>query len=202
MFLVGTRVPEATIRDWIRNAGPFGPLLFIFLIWLTNICAPLSASPFLFAGFYLFGQMIVFYAFVAAIVASISNFWIAKIWGRSIVEKLAGKDSLGKVDKLADNYGYPSLFIFRVFLVQFHDVISYFFGLTDMKFTNYFTISTLGLIPGTLILYFISTQTHNPLSFTILNLVIACVSLSTYILIVKLKNKRKLQKEIESKKSS
>jgi len=190
MYFIGTRVPETTIRDVIKNAGPFGVIILIFLFWTSNVIAPLSGSPFLYAGFYMYGQMVVFYAFIAAVIASVTNFWIAKKWGRSIVKKLAGSDSLEKVDKLAQNYGLQSLFIFRLFLKEFHDVISYAFGLTKMKFTSYFIVSTLGMIPATFIWYLISLKINNPLHFTVASWLIAYISLTVYILWLKLKKRK------------
>lgn len=185
MYYIGTRVPETTIREFIRGAGSFGVVILILLLWLTNVVAPLSGSPFLYAGFYMYGQTAVFYAFIAAVIASISNFWIAKIWGRSLVEKLAGVNGLKKVDDLSKNYGKQTLFIFRLFLKEFHDVISYAFGLTKMKFSTYFVVSTLGMIPATVIWYLIALNIKDPLTFTAVSWVIAYVSLTTYILWVK-----------------
>jgi uncharacterized membrane protein YdjX (TVP38/TMEM64 family) len=191
-YVIGQRVPEQTIRNTVSNAGPFGVVILIFLFWISNVIAPLSGSPFLYAGFYVYGQAVVIYAFIAAVIASITNFWIAKIWGRPIVVKLVGADGLKKVDELTMNYGHQTLFIFRLFLKEFHDVISYAFGLTKMRFVPYFVISTLGMIPATFIWYLISLKIHDAVSFTAISWVVAYISLTTYILWVKfLKKKRK-----------
>ena len=188
-YLIGTNIPEQTIREVIKNAGPLGPVVLIFLIWTTNVIAPLGATPFLFAGFYLYGQAVVIYGSAAAVIASVTNFWIARIWGRSIVEKLAGIDSLEKIDSLTSNYGLQALFICRVLLSQFHDIISYAFGLTKLKFLPYFIVSTLGTIPGTILWYYLSTKLNNPLAFTALTLLIAYVSLASYVLWLKITKK-------------
>ncbi len=182
IYVVGTMIPETTIREIVSSAGPFSVLVLIFLIWLTNIIAPLSAAPFLFAGFYLFGPTVVIYAYIAAFIASITNFWIARIWGRSLVERLAGQDSLKTIDKLTKNYGFQTLIITRIFLSQFYDVISYLFGLTSMRFTPYLIISTLGTIPGSVLWYFLSTKINNPLAFTVISITFSYSFLSIYII--------------------
>lgn len=191
MFFIGTKVPESSIRSMIERAGPWGVILLIFCLWITNVAAPLSGSPFLYAGFYSYGQMLVFYAFIAAVIASVTNFWIAKIWGRKVVIKLAGEDGLDKIDGFTKDYGVQSLLIFRLFLKEFHDVISYAFGLTDMKFKTYFIVSTLGMIPATLIWYLISLKVRDPLTFTTVSWVFAYISLTTYIIWVKIKKRKK-----------
>ncbi len=191
MIIIGARVPEETIRRIIEDAGPLGVMLLIFFLWVTNVAAPLSGSPFLFAGFYVYGQMSVVYAFTAAVLASITNFWIAKIWGRRVVKKLAGEDGLEKIDELASNYGLQTLFVFRLFLKEFHDVISYAFGLTKLGFIPYFVVSTLGMIPATVIWYLISLRIRNAVTFTVVSWVIAYISLTVYVVWVKFRKRKK-----------
>jgi len=186
IFLVRVQVPEATIRNSIHNAGPFGVLLLILFFWISHVIAPLSGSPFLFVGFYLYGQTVVIYTLIAALIASVTNFWIARIWGRSLVKHLAGDNALEKIDKFTKDYGLQTLFVFRLFLGGFHDVISYAFGLTTLKFWTYFTVSTLGMIPSTILWYFVSSKIKSPLSFTIISWIIAYITLSVYILHKKL----------------
>lgn len=181
IYLIGTRVPEETIRLFVKNAGASGPIVLIILFWSTNIVAPLSAAPFLFAGYYLFGKTVIIYSLIAAVFASVSNFWIAKIWGRRVVEKLTGPNGLKKVDNLAENYGPKTLFILRLFLWQYHDVISYTFGLTKIGFTQYLIISIAGMIPGSLLWYYLSSKTKSALIFTLLTFIIACTFLTVYI---------------------
>lgn len=191
IYLVGSNIPEATIREVVKSAGPFGIVLLIFLIWVSNVFAPLSATPFLFAGFYLYGPIVTVYSYVAAFIASITNYWIARIWGRSVVIKLVGEDNLKKVDLLASSYGLQTLFIVRVFLGQFHDVASYLFGLTKIKFYPYLIVSTLGTIPGGLLWYFISTKINNPVTFTIFTFILAYAFLAGYFLWAKITKKFK-----------
>lgn len=190
-YFIGTQIPEDTVRKIVENSGLFGPLILIILVWITNIIAPLGASPFLFAGFYLYGNLIVIFAFIAAMMAAITNFWIAKVWGRSLVVKITGEEELEKIDRLTDNYGYQTLLIVRVFLREFHDVISYVFGLTKIKFIPYFIISFLGMIPGTLIWYYLSSKISNPFIFTLLSISFAYLFLMLYFAWIKLTKKER-----------
>jgi len=191
LFLIGRLVPEQSLRMVIEKAGPWGVIVLIFSLWITNVIAPLSGSPFLFVGFYSYGQMSVVYAFIAAVIASITNFWIARIWGRNLVIKLAGEKNLEKIDSLTKDYGLQTLFIFRVFLKEFHDVISYAFGLTNLKFKPYFLISTLGMIPATFIWYLISLKIRDPLTFTTVSWIFAYFSLIVYFAWIKLRKRKK-----------
>lgn len=180
MIIIGSKIPEATIRSIMVSAGPWGVVLLIFCLWITNVAAPLSGSPFLFAGFYLYGQMSVVYAFIAAVIASVTNFWIGRIWGRKVVEKLAGLDALEKIDGLTKDYGLQTLFVFRLFMKEFHDVISYAFGLTNLRFSQYFIVSTLGMIPATIIWYLISLKVTDAVTFTAISWIFAYASGTIY----------------------
>lgn len=191
LYFISIQVPEENIRKIVQNLDPFGPIVLILLFWLTNIIAPLGATPFIFAGFYLYGQMIVIIAFTAAVLAMITNYWIARIWGRSLVVKLAGSENLERIDRLTDSYGYQTLFIIRLFLKEFHDVVSYVFGLTKIKFIPYFIISVIGMIPGTIIWYYLSSLISNPLIFTLLSIGIANLFLITYLIWIKITKKEK-----------
>lgn len=170
IYLIGKSISEENIRQIINNAGPMGPVVFILLMLLTYILAPLSGTPVLFIGFYAFGQNVIFYASVAAFFASITNFWISRIWGRSIVKKLIGKEEVHKVDKFTQNYGLLALFISRIFLKGFHDIISYAAGLTSIKFSRYLLVSTIGMIPGVSIWYILASFIDDPVSFTIVTI--------------------------------
>lgn len=192
VYLAGSNIPQETIRQFIKGAGPLGILVFILLTWSTFVIAPLSGAPFLFAGYYLFGQNVIIYTTVAAWIASITNFLIAKRFGRRLVVKLAGPDGLKKVDELTIDYGLPALFITRICLVHFHDVVSYAFGLTRLKFVPYIAVSTLGLIPGTVIWYFLSSKVHDPIRFFGLSLILGYIFLSLYLIGRKLTKKKKL----------
>ncbi len=186
IYTVSQNISENTIREIVKNAGPFGVVILIFLIWLTNVFAPLGAAPFIYAGFYLYGPKVTIYSYIAAFIASITNFWIARLWGQFLVTKLVGKDNFERVDKFAGNYGLKTLFITRIFLGQFHDIISYIFGLTSIKFYPYILVSTLGSIPGSLLWFFIATKTNNPVSFMTVTVIITYGFLASYFLWMKL----------------
>lgn len=115
IFLVSRSIPQENIRFFMAGLGILGPVVFVFLMMLTYIIAPVSASPLLFAGFYLFGRDVVIYSVAAAFISSIINFWIAKIWGRSPVEKFVGRKNIERLDKVTVDYGLQALFLIRVF---------------------------------------------------------------------------------------
>lgn len=181
-YLISRSISEDELRLLIVDAGSLGPVIFILLSLLTNILAPLSGTPILFAGYYAFGINVIFLATIAGLISFVINFWIARRWGRSIVQKLAGKESMWKIDKLVQNYGLITLILLRLFQGGIGDFVSYAAGLTSMRFWPYIVVSILAAIPGTVLWYYISLQVDTPTSFTILTLLMAAVFSLVFIL--------------------
>lgn len=175
LYLISIKIPQEAIRSFIDSFGPFGPAVFIITMLLTFIFAPLSGSPLLFVGFLLFGRNVIWYTMVSALLASITNFWIARVWGRPLIGKFVGEENIKKIDKLSQNYGLGMLFILRIFQGGIGEFVSYAAGLTSIKFTSYILVSTLGMIPGTVIWYLLSSIISSPLEFTILSTFMAFI---------------------------
>jgi len=171
LFWISVSVPKQTIENLIGSAGIFAPLVYIFLILLTFIIAPLSGSPIVFAGFYIFGHKVVFLNLVASTISTVVNFWVARIWGRNLVRKFVGENNINRIDELARNYGLTVLIVLRIFQGSIHDFVSFAAGLTEIKFWPYFIISVL--VPGTLLWYLVALQVDTPVQFIILIWVIA-----------------------------
>lgn len=189
LYLLSSFIPESTLKEFIRDAGMFAPLAYFLLTLFSFVFAPLSSSPLIFAGFYLLGQQIIFLNILATIIASIINFWIARTWGRNLVAKLVGKSSIEEIDKFSGKYGLQALFVLRVFQGGIHDFISYAAGLTSIKFLPYFIISIIGMVPGYLIWYALSTKVQNPLIFTLLTLFLTITFSALYIFALYLQRK-------------
>jgi len=180
LYLLSRLIPAEEIERIIIEAGPLAPIVYIFISLLTYIIAPLSGTPVAFVGFHIFGSDVVIFHTISAFISFSINFGIARIWGRGLVEKIAGKESTGKIDNFINKKGYLSLFIIRVFLATYHDFISYAYGLTNIKYFPYIIISTIGLIPGYIIWYWIAQQSSSALTFTIHTFVVCGVFIGIY----------------------
>lgn len=189
IYLLSTSISREALQDTLQSWGALGPLIFGLLMLITYVFAPLSGTPFILAGFYLYGPKVVFFTSIAAWISSIINFWIARQWGRPLVGKLVGVRNIKKIDKLTKNYGLLFLFFLRVFIGSFHDFVSYAAGLTPMKFSRYFLATTLGMIPGTLLWYGLSLRANNPLEFVLLSLALIFIFAAIFFLSQKITKK-------------
>jgi uncharacterized membrane protein YdjX (TVP38/TMEM64 family) len=168
MFLLSRSAPEQEVRALITRAGPWGPGLLVALLLVTYIVVPFSSSPLVLAGFYAFGTQVVIYTATASWISSVTNFWIARMLGRSAVERMIGAERTRVVDRMTGRYGLATLLFLRVFETELHKLISFAFGLTSIEFVPYLTVSTLGMVPGTFVWYWLASRVDHPLLFTIL----------------------------------
>ncbi len=161
--------PEEYVQEVIFKAGPLGPLVYILLSIAVYIFAPFLAPPLVYVGYYAFSRNVVWYASIASFICFFTNFWIARLWGRSWVERMVGKSVMKKVDLTSKNYGLTTLFFLRVFQGGMNDVISYVGGLTTIPFRSYLIVSTFGLLPGAVLWYWLSLAVHDSVEFFVVS---------------------------------
>jgi uncharacterized membrane protein YdjX (TVP38/TMEM64 family) len=181
IYLIGITVPEMTLRSTIADAGLLGPLAFVGLMLSAYVVAPMGNAPVLFAGFYAFGQAVVFYATVAALVAAVVNFWIGRKLGRAAVRRLVGEARLRKLDEVAMHHGLPSLIVMRILLGSMNELISYAAGLTSMTFAVYMAGTVVGLAGNALIWYLVALYASDPVAFTALSIGTAGALSTTFL---------------------
>lgn len=154
IYFLSSRIKTEEFTQLIEKAGFLGPVVFIFAMASTYVIAPLSGTPFYFGGYLFFQNKVQIYNYLASVLAATINFWLAKKWGRGLVTKLVGGKNMDKVDQFTEDYGLKSLILLRVFQGQFHDFISYGFGLTKMRYLPFMIVSALAPIPWLLLWQF------------------------------------------------
>lgn len=182
IYYVSQSVDPAQIKSLVQKAGFFGPLVVILLTVIAAIFAPLSATPISFVGFILYGPFVVFLLTIAALISAIINFYISRKWGRPLVKRFVGEENILSIDKFTSEYGVLGLFLMRVFLGGFHDFVSYAMGLTNMRFSLYYLVTILGIIPGALLQYFVAINSNTPVAFLVISYLVATVFVGVYLI--------------------
>lgn len=182
LYFLGKEIPEQTIQRLVQGTGSWAPVFFILLHSISIIIAPISGLPFLVAGFYLFGETTIIYMYFSAVVGFVVNFYIAKRWGRSLVVRLIGRESIDKVDKLAREYGVITLLFLRLLWGGIADYVSYAYGLTSMKFKTYILISTIASIPSWVFWYYVASQILSVEQFLLVTYILTFLGAGTFLL--------------------
>lgn len=186
IYFLGKSISPEVIQNFVQNSGGFGPIIVILLALVAYTFAPLSGSPVLVAGYYLYGVNVIWLMNAAAVISYAINFWIARKLGRPYIGKLVGQENAERIDKFTKNRGLETLFLLRIFAGGFHDFISYAWGLTAVKFKDYFVTSVVAAIPGTLFWYFISLSTDSIEEFLVVNFALLGIFLFVWFLINRL----------------
>ena len=78
-------------------------------------------------------------------------FFIARVLGRDVVEKITGKGAIKTVDVFFERYGKNTILICRLLPFVSFDFVSYAAGLTGMGFWGFFLATGVGQLPATLV---------------------------------------------------
>jgi uncharacterized membrane protein YdjX (TVP38/TMEM64 family) len=139
--------PESVV-SFVNSFGIFAELIFILLVILECVVAPIPAIVLYVAGGVLFGA---FYGgvltLIGNLIGSLIAFYIARRYGRDFVEKRVNKDLRIKFDKFSEKYGIFALFILRINPLTSSDLFSYVAGLSKMKIWSFLLGTGLGLAP-------------------------------------------------------
>jgi len=137
LIILSKYIPYEDIQSFITDAGIWAPIIYILVMIIGQIFAPISTAALFAAGFYLFGNWVFLYSFIIGMAASIINFTIARKFGWVVVRKLVGDKGSAYIERLLDRFGNKSLYVIRILSFTVNDFMSYAFGFTSMKFFHY-----------------------------------------------------------------
>lgn len=142
----------AAVRDYILSYGAWAPVVSAGLMVLQALLAFLPSFILTFANGLAFGALWggLLSLFSAALAAGIS-FGISHALGRTVVEAMVGKQSLGAADSWFERYGAYAVLVARLIPVVSFDAISYAAGLTRMGFLRFLLATTVGMAPATFV---------------------------------------------------
>ena len=143
------------IREWIRDLGPWGPILLILVLAFAMVVAPIPNPPFMIAAGIAWGTFLgVVYAVIGQLLGSMIIFVLSRRFGRRFIPRLVGAEAAERIDKLALQMGPQLVFWWRMMPVSF-DFAAYAAGLTTMSFRKFVLLVGLGsIVPTTVVVSF------------------------------------------------
>jgi uncharacterized membrane protein YdjX (TVP38/TMEM64 family) len=126
------------IQQYVASFGALAPLAFFLLQFFQVIVSPIPGNVTTIAGGLLFGFFPAFLiSTVAIFLGSIGAFGLGKIFGRPLVERIAGKDAVEKYMNTVSSRQRIVLII--MFLMPFFpdDILCLIAGLSAMKFRSF-----------------------------------------------------------------
>lgn len=140
------------VKDFVASYGAYAAVISFLLMVLQSIAAPLPAFLLTFANANLFGWWKgAILSWSSAMAGAAVCFFIARILGRDVAEKLTSKAGLNQIDTFFEKYGKNTILICRLLPFISFDIVSYAAGLTSMSFGSFFLATGLGQLPATIV---------------------------------------------------
>lgn len=131
------------------DSGAWAPLLIMGALVLAVVIGPIPTIPITVASGVLFGPWLGFaYAVIGALVGAAASFWIARLAGRPLVERLL-RGHIAFCAQCSDQLLFWVVLACRLVPVISFAFVSYGAGLTAMTARAYLLATTIGMIPMT-----------------------------------------------------
>ena len=141
------------VRDFVASYGAYAGCNLIFTDDLSVYCSTASGifthirkceSVWMVAGSNPFLEQVPWQERLVC-------FYIARILGRDVAEKLTSKSGLDQIDTFFERYGKNTILICRLLPFISFDIVSYAAGLTSMSFMSFFIATGIGQLPATIV---------------------------------------------------
>ncbi len=180
-----SRVDVDAAREYILSFGIWAPVVSFFLMVFQSVAAPLPAFVITFANAGLFGWIKgAALSWTSAMVGAILCFAIARLYGRSVVEKFTTRRALKEVDIFFEKYGKWAVLIARLLPFVSFDIVSYAAGLTAMGWWEFIWATGLGQLPATLVYSYVGDMLVGSVRNVVFGLLIL-FALTTLIIMVR-----------------
>lgn len=141
------------IRELLKQAGPFGPLVFIGVQALQVVFAPIPGEATGFIGGFLFGAPLGFLlSTIGLTLGSIAAFLLGRLLEEKFVVKVVSPATMERFDFLMEHQGALVAFFLFLFPGFPKDYLCFVLGLSPMSFRVFVVIVIIGRLPGTLML--------------------------------------------------
>ena len=149
--VLGSANVDAVI-EYIRSFGAWAMVFSFCLMVFSSLIAPLPAFMITLSNAAIFGWWQgAILSWSSAMVGAALCFCVARGLGRDVVEKFAGKGALAGVENYFEKYGTKTILVCRLLPFVSFDAVSYFAGLTPMKFVPFFLATGIGQTPATIV---------------------------------------------------
>ena len=152
IFDVSLDFDAEPFREWVEDWGVWGPIVFITVMALSVLFAPVPNAPIFIAAGLVWGPFLgSVYSMAGMMWGSAMAFGVARRLGRRHLPRLVGSKAAARLDDLSTRMGGRLIFWSRMLPAVNFDWISFIAGLTAIGFWRFFAFSFLGMLTPTII---------------------------------------------------
>lgn len=196
-YLYTKNITPTVLREYFMKLGPWAFIIYIIaytvrpiVFFPTSIMTPLSAL--------LFGPFLGWiFTYIGETLSATVAFFIARYFGKNLVEKFEKGDSEKKNNKLTnfiikykeklENNGFETVLFLRLVPLFPFDFVNYACGLSKIPYRTYLIATLIGVIPGLTAYIFLGGSLMNP--YLLIPTVLAFVGLTFLARYLKKKKK-------------
>jgi uncharacterized membrane protein YdjX (TVP38/TMEM64 family) len=137
--------------EWLERIGPWGPAA-LAAIYIPATLLAFPGSLLTLAGGFIFGiWRTVIAVSIGSTLGASAAFLLGRFLLRDVVaERVARRPAFAAIDGAVADRGFPVVFLIRLSPLLPFNLLNYAFGLTRVRFRDYFFGSWLGMLPGTI----------------------------------------------------
>jgi uncharacterized membrane protein YdjX (TVP38/TMEM64 family) len=159
-----------TLRSMILSFGPFAPIASIFLNIAQAVVAPVPGFVVPFVNGAVFGTwqgMLI--TWIGGVAAASTCFWIARTFGKNFAHKICSQFKMAEtLNTKLERHAFPALIMARLVPGVPFDFLSYFVGLTRVRFTPFAVATAIGSAPHAYLYAFMGNSLEIPIWMGIL----------------------------------
>lgn len=141
------------IQQLVDGAGLLAPAIYVLLLVVQAVVAPLPAPAVAMAGGYSFGTLEGFLlTWAGALLGGVLSFGLSRFFGRGFV---ADSARVVRLDRYVEEHGAIVVFVLRLIPLVSFDAISYAAGLSSLSFGRFLLATALGMAPGTFVFVYL-----------------------------------------------
>ncbi len=137
-------------REWVNDYGVLGMLAYVGMLFLQTFFAVIPGEPFELVGGYAFGAVQgMLLCLAGEVLGSVAVFAFVRTFGMKVVEVFFSKEKIAELKFLKETEKRDIIF-FLIFMLPGSpkDLLCYFAGLTNIRWSTWLIISTVGRIPS------------------------------------------------------
>ncbi len=144
--------------DWIASFGHWEPAIFI-IIYITATVLLVPGSILTLGAGVLFGVIWgSIYVSIGATIGAACAFLIGRYVARGWVEKkIQGQHSFQAIDEAVGTEGWKIVGLTRLSPLFPFNLLNYVFGITQVSFKDYFLLTWIGIMPGTILYVYLGS---------------------------------------------
>lgn len=136
------------VRGYVRSLGAWGPVVLIVLMILHSVTF-IPSEVITISDVIIFGPVWgVVYSWIGAMLGAYLAFFLAKAFGRPIVNRFVAQRLLARFDTFFERDGLKGIFILRLIPLVSFNALNYASGLTRMTFWDFTWTTGLGILPS------------------------------------------------------